>query len=160
MEHIGALVGAAAASSEPPGINPAYHNGRVARLIRDFITVDAAQNDTVVLAAALDWNTVLDETSFINFTDLGTSITMDVGFPNDVDALIDGADVATAAGSVNLMTTVTIANRHKPLWALAGYASKDAAIEAGYATAKILATLLGGNPDAGTLAWTIYGSPQ
>jgi hypothetical protein len=71
--------------------------------------------------------------------------------------------VATAAGSVSLLKSVAIANRRKPLWQLAGYASLQAAKDATIADgsrAELIATLKGANPASGTIAWSIYGSPQ
>lgn len=162
---IGAVLGAAhAAMSGAVGslTNPAYHNGRVARIAKDYWTGDAAENDYVSLVY-VGWDTVFDEISTLNFDDFGTSITLDVGVALDPDCLIAAQDVATAAGSVGLMKSVGIANRHKPLWQLAGYASLQAAREATKADggrAELIATFKGGNPTTGALAWTIYGSPQ
>lgn len=157
----GAIVGAAMAATGQALINPAYENGRVARLCVDYYEGDLAQNDTVTLLAGLDWNTILDPmTSVIYFDDLGTSVTMDVGFLNDEDALVIAQDVATAAGNCSILKSVDIANYHKPLWGLAGYASKLEAVDAGYKTATIVAKMEAANPVTGTLAWRIYGSPQ
>ena len=126
----------------------------------DYYTGDAAQNDVLVLAEDLKWDTLLDDLSSVDFDDMGTSVNVDIGFLNDPDALCDGQDVSTAAGNVKLMKSVTIANRTKPLWALAGYASKQAAIDAGYEKATITLTFVDANPASGSLAWHIYGSPQ
>ena len=105
-------------------------------------------------------DTLLDDLSSVDFDDMGTSVNVDIGFLNDPDALCDGQDVSTAAGNVKLMKSVTIANRTKPLWALAGYASKQAAIDAGYEKATVTLTFVDANPASGSLAWHIYGSPQ
>lgn len=168
---IGAVLGAAhAANSGMPGslTNPAYHNGRVARLARDLWTGDAAQNDDVELVN-LKWDTVLDDLSYIDFGDAGTGVNLDVGFAvavggvADVDALVDGQDISTAAGQVKLLKTVAIENRHKPLWQLAGFTSLQAARDAtrkNGGLAKLIATFVDANPGAVTLSWAIYGSPQ
>ncbi|WP_309628207.1 hypothetical protein [Brevundimonas sp.] len=164
-KFIGAILGAAhAANSGAAGslVDPFYCNGRVARMLSDYWTGDAAQDDQISLGF-VDWTTRFDAISTIDFDDMGTSITLDVGVALDTDCLIAAQDVATAAGSVSLLKSVAIANRRKPLWQLAGYASAQAARTATVAVggrAELLATLKGGNPGSGTLAWSIYGSPQ
>lgn len=171
-EHTGAILGVAhAANSGAAGslTDPFFCNGRVARVLRDYITVDAAQNDTVVLGY-LKWDTRLDALSVLEFGDFGTGVTVDVGVavgPSagaaDPDCLVDGQDVSTAAGSCSLLKSVGIADRHKPLWELAGFASLQAARSATGSDggqAKVILTLLGANPDSGTLSWSVYGSPQ
>jgi hypothetical protein len=163
----GAVLGAARAGTSSQTTRPAYSNGRVARIARDLWTGDAAQNDDVVLAE-VDWNTVIDETSFINFTDFGTGVNLDVGVavgPSgaNINCLVSGQDISTAAGTAGLLRSVAITARHQPLWQLAGFASLQAARSATRATdgrAVIIATFKDGNPVAGTLAWTIFGSPQ
>jgi hypothetical protein len=157
-KHIGSLVGAAVAASSWQGLNPAYRNGRVARLVKDYITVDAAQNDTVSLGF-FDWRTVFDEHSRINFGDAGTSVNLDVGDVTNPDGLIDGQDISTAAGNVELLKSVAIGDRHKPLWQMLGYSTIDDALAVG-AQCELLATFMDANPASVTLAWTFYGSPQ
>lgn len=170
--HIGAILGAAhAATSGAAGslTDPYFCNGRVARIARDYITVDAAENDTVVLGH-FDWATRFDALSVLEFSDFGTGISVDVGVEvgptdgaADPDCLVDGQDVATAAGSCSLLKSVVIADRHKPLWELAGFSSAQVARDATTANggrATVIATLLGGDPDSGTLSWSFYGSPQ
>ena len=162
---IGAILGAAhAAANGAAGslLDPFYNNGRVARMLSDYWTGDAAQDDYVSLGY-VDWTTRFDAISQIDFDDMGTSITLDVGVALDPDCLIAAQDVATAAGSVSLLKSVSIVNRRKPLWQLAGYASLQAAKDATVADggrAELIATLKGGNPGAGTIAWSIYGSAQ
>lgn len=170
---IGAILGAAHAATTinaNPLTDPYFHNGRVARILKDYITVDAAQNDYVSLGY-VGWDTRFDEISALNFDDFGTSITLDVGVASNTAnvgagapaCLINGQDIATAAGSVAFMKSVGIANRHKPLWQLAGFASFQAAKDATVADggrAELIATFKGGDPTSGTLAWSIYGSPQ
>lgn len=171
--HIGAILGAAhIANSGAPGslTDPFFSNGRVVRMLRDYWTGDAAQDDIVSLGY-VDWTTRFDALSTVEFTDLGAAITLDVGVasnPANVGAtapacLVAAQDVATAAGSVSLLKSVAIGNRHKPLWQLAGYASAQAARTATVkdgGRAELIATLKGGNPDAGSLSWSVYGSAQ
>lgn len=170
---IGAVLGAAhAATNGAAGslVDPFFNNGRVARILGDFWTGDAAQDDTISLGY-VGWDTRFDAISTIEFDDMGVAITLDVGVASNAAnvgvgapaVLISAQDVATAAGTVSLLKSVTIANRRKPLWQLAGFASfqaaKDATIPDG-GRAELIATLKGGNPGAGTIAWSIYGSPQ
>lgn len=156
--HIGAYATAAAATST--GLNDfGRKNGEVRRLAHDYVTVDAAENDTVTLGQ-VDWDTVIDDVlSTIEFSDLGTSVTLDIGDVTYPAALMDGQDVATAAGSALICKSVAIGNRKKPLWGMLGYASLAAAKLIG-ARCTLLASIKDANPASGTLAWSIYGSPQ
>ena len=163
---IGAILGAAhAAASGAAGslTDPFFCNGRVARMLRDYFTGDVAQNDILSLGY-VDWTTRFDPTlSVIEFTDFGTAITLDIGVALDPDRLLAAQDIATAAGSASPLKSVAIADRHKPLWQLAGYTSAQAARAATVkdgGRAEIIATFKGGNPDAGTVSWSFYGSPQ
>lgn len=170
-EHIGEILGVAhAAASGAAGslTDPYFMNGRVARIARDLKTVDAAQNDTVVLGY-FDWDTRFDAHSVIEFGDAGTSVNLDVGFAvgpagvADTDAFVDGQDISTAAGSCQFLKSVAIGNRHKRAWELAGFASAQAAKDASRAhgfKAKVIATFMDANPGSVTLSWAIYGSPQ
>lgn len=157
-KHIGAYATAAAATST--GLNDKDRvNGEVRRLAHDYVTVDAAADDTIRLGY-FDWDTLLDPVqSVIEFDDLGTGVTMDVGDVTYPAALVDGQDVATAAGTVSPVKSVAAANRRKPLWGMLGYASLAAAKAVG-ARCELLASLKDANPASGTVAWSIYGSPQ
>ena len=102
---IGAILGAAhVANSGAAGslTDPFFSNGRVVRMLRDYWTGDAAQDDVVSLGY-VDWTTRFDVISTIEFTDFGTAITLDVGVANDPDCLLAAQDVATAAGSASLL---------------------------------------------------------
>lgn len=170
---IGAILGAAHAATtinSNPLVDPFFCNGRVARILGDYFTGDVAQNDFVSLGY-VGWDTRFDALSTIEFDDFGTAITLDIGVASNTAnvgatapaCLVSGQDIATAAGSVSALKSVGIANRHKPLWQLAGYASFQAAKDATVADgsrAELIATFKGGDPVAGTLAWRIYGSPQ
>lgn len=93
-------------------------------LFRDVIELAAAPANDTIFLGKYPSNTILDPYSCrVWFDDLGTGITMDVGDSSNPDGLADGVDVATAAGSFNLLVTVGIENYYKPLWAQLGYAS-------------------------------------
>lgn len=156
-KHIGFYATAALAAST--GLTDHGRvNADVRRLAHDFVTVDAAQDDTISLGL-FDWDILLDDLSIFDFDDLGTGITASIGDKTYPTALCNAQDVATAAGQAKVLKSTTLANRKKPLWGLLGYASKDAAKAVG-ASCELLLTLGGGNPTSGTVAWSIYGSPQ
>ncbi len=157
-KFIGSYATAAAATSAGL-VDQGRAGGRVCRLAHDFVTVDAAQNDTIQLGF-FDWDTLLDPTlSVVEFTDLGTSVTMDIGDVTYENALCAAQDVSSAAGTINPLRSVTIANRRRPLWEMLGYATLAAAKLIG-PRCELLAKLEGANPDSGTIGWTIYGSPR
>jgi hypothetical protein len=133
--------------------------GQVRRLAHDSYTGDLAQNDTVSLGE-LDWDTFLDPAlSIVEFSDFGTSVTLDIGDVTSPSALCADLDIATAAGTANPLRSVSIANRRLPLWQMLGYASLAAAKAVG-SRCELLASFKDANPASGTLGWTLYGSPQ
>lgn len=157
-KHIGVYAALAAASSA--GLTDAGRiNAQVRRLAHDYVTVDAAQDDTIKLGQ-FDWDTLLDPTlSIVEFDDFGTSVTLDIGDVTYPAALLADQDIATAAGTVNPLKTLTIAKRRQPLWQALGYASLAAARAVG-SRCELLASFKDANPASGTLGWTIYGSAQ
>ena len=159
MAKLIAAYATAAAAANPALNDQARVGGEVRRLAHDYITADAAADDTVQLGF-VDWDTVIDDVlSEIQFSDFGTGVTLDIGDVTYPAALMDGQDVAAAAGSALIAKSVAIGNRKKPLWGMLGYASLAAAKLIG-ARCELLATFKDANPDSGTLAWSIYGSPQ
>lgn len=159
MAKLIGLYATAALATSAGLIDQGRAGGRVCRLAHDVVTADAAQNDTIQLGF-FEWDALLDpELSVVEFTDLGTSVTMDIGDVTYPDALCAAQDVATAAGTCNPLKSVTIANRRKPLWEMLGYATIAAAKAIG-PRCELLATLEGANPASGTVGWTIYGSPK
>jgi len=172
-KFIGAILGVAhAAQSGSAGslVDPFHNNGRVARMLSDYVTATPVANDTISLGY-IDWTTRFDAMSAIDFDAFGAGVTLDVGVasnPANVGAtapacLIAAQSIATPAGTASLLKSVAIANRRKPLWQLAGYASAQAARTATVADggrAELIATIKGGTPVNGTVAWSIYGSPQ
>ncbi|MBX9707223.1 MAG: hypothetical protein K2X61_04735 [Caulobacteraceae bacterium] len=134
-------------------------NSPVRRLAHDVYTGDLAQNDAVSLGK-FDWDTILDPAlSIVEFTDFGTSVTLDIGDVTYPTALCVDLDIATAAGTANPLRSVSIADRRKPLWSMLGYASLAAAKAVG-ARCELLASFKDANPASGTLGWTLYGSAQ
>jgi hypothetical protein len=134
-------------------------NAPVRRLAHDNYVGDLAENDVVSLGK-FDWDTILDPAlSIVEFTDFGTGVTLDIGDVTYPTALTDGQDIAAAAGTVNPLKSVSIANRRKPLWSMLGYATLAAARAIG-PRCELLASFKDANPDSGTIGWTLYGSAQ
>lgn len=157
--RVATVVAAAAASGAFAGVNSAYAGGEVRCLARDYVTVDAAENDTVSLGT-FDWDTVIyDGPSLFQFSDFGTSVTLDIGDATYPAALVDGQDIATAAGEARILKSVAIASRSAPLWQMLGHATLAAA-KAIADRCELLASFKDANPASGTLCWEIFGSPQ
>lgn len=97
-------------------------------------TGDAAQNDYVQLCKLPKGARILR--GYIDFTDFGASVTLDIGDGTTENKYASAIDVATAAGQGNFANT----------WALYGYGREALASDI-YLTAK----LEGANPDSGTL---------
>ncbi|WP_332772938.1 hypothetical protein [Phenylobacterium sp.] len=150
--HYGALVGALLSAAVQTTLVPLALKGGSDRVfIRDRITVDAAQNDLISLGSLPSTAIINPTTSFIQFGDLGTSVTMDVGSAAAENALVAAADVATAAGSVGVLASVAITDLWKPLWELLGLSEDPGGF------IELFAKLEGANPASGTVAWQICG---
>ncbi|MBN9000358.1 MAG: hypothetical protein J0H54_13515, partial [Rhizobiales bacterium] len=63
----------------------------------------------------------------------------DVGFDNDADALVDGADISTA-GTKSLVSAIATGNLGKRAWEMAGLASDPGGRLDVFATMKVAAT--------------------
>lgn len=130
------------------------HNGGRLRSVTDYmVAVDAAENDTVHMAK-LPSNAVIHHTSKIWFDDFGTSVTLDIGTFNvngstadDDNSINDGVDVATAAGSADLLSGFT--KHGKYLWELAGASADPGGL------IDIKATIKDANPGSAGMAWEI-----
>ena len=112
-----------------------------------------------VWLADLSWDFIPDaQLSMLYFDDAGTGQSIDIGDANDPDALVDGQDIATAAGSCSLLKTVDIAKYGDPMWKLLGYATREAALKTG-SRARVYATILGATTGAAMdLAWKFVGA--
>ena len=121
---------------------------------RDRIELAAAPaNDTISLGV-FPSNTVLDPDGCMAwFDDLGTGVTMDVGDADNPDALVDGQDVAAAAGSFSLLKTVDLADHFKPLWQMLGHATDPGG------NIELVATILGAAA-TGTFIWQFKGQAR
>lgn len=151
----GALIGSVVNDlKSTPLVSVAHKGGMDKVLIRDRWTGDAAQNDLISLGKLSSKAVINPITSFIWFTDLGTSVTMDVGSAATENALVAAADVATAAGSVSVLASVAITNHWKTLWELLGLATDPGG------EIELFAKLEGANPASGSLSWQIMGQDK
>lgn len=149
----GALAGQAynPANTTPKPVGFGLERGTDHVLIRDVIELSAAAANDTIFLGKFPSNTVLDPDGCICwFDDLGTGVTVDVGDSSNADGLVDGQDVASAAGSFSLLKTVDVANYFKPLWAQLGYTSDPGGL------LELYATILGAAA-TGTVAWQIKG---
>lgn len=150
----GALVGTPSQGGGFTQIPSVFQNSKDGILVRDRIELSAAPANDLIFLARLPSNTVLDPDGCICwFDDLGTGVTMDVGDTTNVDGLVDGQDVAAAAGSFNLMKTVDVALYFEPLWKVLEMASDPGGHIDLYA--KIL-----GAAATGTVVWQIKGQKR
>jgi len=153
--HLGALVGSVLAAAGARQVPNVFQNSTDQIIVRDRVELSAAPANDLILLARLPSATVLDPDGCICwFDDLGTGITLDVGEgTTHIDALVDGQDVATAAGSFNLLKTVDIANYFEPIWKQLGYA-KDP-----NKPIELFAKILGGAA-TGTVVWQLKGAKR
>lgn len=102
-------------------------------------TGDAAQNDLVELCKLPIGARILY--GFVDFTDFGTSVTLDIGDGTTENKYLSAADVATAAGTSAFANT----------WALYGVGRERLST-----AITLTAKLEGANPDSGSLRGYIY----
>jgi len=82
----------------------------VVRSIPVELTGDFADTDTLEFSKTLAQNTKLIAIHLTN-TDMGTSVSVDIGYTGDPDAIIDGADVSSA-GTVDYQgVAVDVSNK-------------------------------------------------
>jgi hypothetical protein len=108
-------------------------NGKV-RVQAFTWTGDAAQNDLVELAKLPVGARII--TGFIDFTDFGSSVTLDIGDGTTENKYLSALDVATAAGTSAFANT----------WALYGLGRERLST-----AITLTAKLEGANPDSGSL---------
>lgn len=151
--YLGDLVGSKIdAKQSTPLIAQALKGGMDQVLVRDSIALpSAAVSGDKISLGKFSSTAILDPASTIWFDDMGTSITLSVGDATTGNQLVNAADVATAAGSISLLKSVSNANLFKPLWQQLGLASNPGG------KIELLATLAGGDPGAGEIAWQVKG---
>lgn len=115
--------------------------------------------ESKIYAGDVSWDFIpIAALSSLYFDDAGTGQSIDFGDANDPDALIDGQDIAAAAGSCSLLKTVDIAKHGDPMWKLLGYADREAAYLAG-PKARLYFTIKAANlGNATSFGWTLVGT--
>lgn len=140
-----------------------YHRYPLMVATMDRVEVAAgAEVGSKIYLAPVSWDFIpIRELSTLNFDDGTAAVVIDFGDASNDDALIDGQDVGTAAGSCSLIKTIDISAEGDPLWKLLGYESRDAAVLAndGSQTAALFFTMKGAtNVAAMSLAWKLVGT--
>lgn len=126
------------------------NNGGRVRNVSDTVELPASADiGSKVYLAYLPSDCVILPQSEINFDDLGTGVTLNIGDKNDDDALATAIDVSTAAGKSTVLEAVDIANYGKKLWQLLGYI-KDPKV-----MIELYASTAGAASGGGTLSWNI-----
>ena len=155
----GLLVGLAYAGAAAAKTTSHFHEkGTDAVLRRDRVELtgaagNGAVGDTISLGV-FGSNAYIDPLAAVcHFDDLGTGITVDVGYSGDTDALVANQDVAAAAGNFSLFKGVDIANWFKPLWQVLGLAADPGG------KIELLMTIKGAAA-TGTVVWSIKGQDR
>lgn len=82
-------------------VDGAYSKGSVCSFYDEYEASSLAANDVIKFGPKLPAGArVID--IIVNFDDLGTGTTLDVGDGNDADRYLDGVDTATAAGKSSM----------------------------------------------------------
>ena len=118
-------------------LNSSFSEGKLRVKCFDW-TGDAAQNDTVQFCTLPKGARIIE--GFLDFTDLGTSVTLDVGDGTTADKYAAAIDVATAAGTSAFANT----------WALYGMGREALA-----ADITLTGTLEAANPVSGSIRGVI-----
>lgn len=152
----GSLVGALKQLVPPTSVPATRENGTDHVIIRDTVELAAAPiADAIEVCHQLPWETVLSPTGCTLFFDaLGASTTLSIGDATHPAALAV-ATSTVAAGSLNMLKTVDIADYYKPLWQLLGWGSLALA-KASAPSCQLLATIAGGAA-TGTVTWAMFG---
>ena len=120
-------------------LDSSYSEGKVRVKCFDW-TGDAAQNDLVQFCTLPKGARIIE--GYLDFTDLGTSVTLDIGDGTTDNKYAAAIDVATAAGNSAFANT----------WALYGMGR-----EALTANITLTGTLEGANPASGSIrGWISY----
>lgn len=155
---LGVLLGTPKNAVPPVSIPNTYENGRQQVIARDRITLAAAAIlDQIELARNIPWETVLDvHQCQFSFAALGAGSTLSIGDGGANPAALSAA-IATAVATkgVDALSAVAIANHHKPLWGLFGYASLAAA--RAVTPACTLYARVGGAAATGLVTWQFMG---
>lgn len=158
--HVGHFAPVRLPGSEP-GLAPSGYREQFAHiaLLDRAEIASGVEAESKVYAGDVSWDFIpVASLSSLYFDDAGSGQSIDFGDAKTPDALIDGQDIATAAGSCSLLKTVDIAKHGDPLWKLLGYATRAEAVASG-PKARLYFTIKGAALGANTsLAWTLVGT--
>jgi len=89
-------------------VDGAYNNANLHFMYDEYVASSLAANDIIQVGDVLPTGAIVIDIQ-VQFDDLGTGTTLDIGDSNDVDRYLDGIDTATAAGKTSMQTSsVTI----------------------------------------------------
>ena len=154
----GVLLGTPKNAVPPVSIPNTFENGRQQVIARDRITLAAAAiADLVEMARNIPWETVLDvHQCQFSFAALGAGSTVSIGDGATNPAALSAAiSTAVATKGVDALAAVAIANHHKPLWQLFGYATLAAA--RAVTPACTIYAKIGGAAATGLMTWQFMG---
>lgn len=140
------------------------HLGGFFQAFRDILTFDGAQNDTIFMGLLPDDAVLSDALSKVQWTGLGANVTLSIGVEDNTtqkfrSLTVDGAglvgktgilldaEAVSNGGNASMVKDVALTDRFKPLWELAGLTASSGQ------DLKVIATVGGGNPSSGTIAW-------
>lgn len=142
----------------PPRAASPLHMGSSLKHMMDKATLPASSEvGSVIRLGLIKPEAVISALGYIQWAALGTNVTLDLGVADDAelgisakgDILIDGV-AAASAGSTGIIASVSLANRFKPLWELAGLTALPTK------QLQLIATVGGATSSAGGLvAWEI-----
>lgn len=152
----GSLVGAVKQLALMRPVDAAFENSKDVVLVRDTYELSTLTATSVIQAAVLGWETVLNPSSKFWFDDLGTGGTVSLGDVTYPNALASSVNTDSAAGSSDALAAVDIANYFQPLWQMLGYASLAAAKLIGNQCELLFTRNTASG--SGTLTWQLIGS--
>lgn len=135
-----------------------HHFNQPIKSIMDHAVLPAGSEvASVIKLASVKADSVMSMLGLLSFDAMGASTTLAIGLEDDTEialtgktALLNAATAVSSAGSMSVGAAVDRANWFKPLWLLAGLASKPSK------NLTLIATLAGATSSAGgDLAWEI-----
>ncbi len=116
----------------PVKIASFHHFDNPYKALMDRVTVPAgAEVASTIKLGQIKPDAVLSSLGFIQFAAMGLSVTFAAGFADDSEiglsgqtAVLNAATSVATAGTMAIGASVSLANRFKPLWELAGLSEK------------------------------------
>lgn len=105
-------------------VDAIYVQGTPRAIVSKIDIANGDSSTSVFYVGKIPSNAIIDFASYFDHEAVTGVSDFDVGFINDPDALIDGADISSAGQKVfGTVATVATANRHKRAWELAALSS-------------------------------------